>query len=146
LEAQSGKADKCSASGAELIHIRTFDQLPAENDGGGVMTTWIDVCSADDLQPNSGVCALVAGKQVAIFYMPEDGAVFAIGNYDPVGNANVLSRGVIGDLQGQPVVASPLYKQHYNLLTGVCLEDPNLIVPAYAVHIDGGRVLVGMTE
>jgi len=31
------------------------------------MSTWIDVCGIDDLQADSGVCALVKGKQVAIF-------------------------------------------------------------------------------
>lgn len=110
------------------------------------MTTWIDVCGIGDLQPNSGVCVLVTGKQIAIFYMAEDDALYALGNYDPIGKANVLSRGMIGDLQGQPVVASPLYKQHYNLLTGACLEDSNVSVPAYAVRIAGDRVEVGMTE
>jgi nitrite reductase (NADH) small subunit len=110
------------------------------------MKRWIDVCSSDDLQPNSGVCALIAGRQVAIFYMPEDHAVYAVGNYDPFGNANVLSRGLIGDLQGQPVVASPLYKQHFNLITGACLEDENVAIPAYAIRIENGRVEVGMME
>lgn len=110
------------------------------------MIQWIDICSADDLPPNSGVCALVAGKQVAVFYLPDDSAVYALGNYDPIGKANVLSRGIIGDLQGQLVVASPLYKQHYNLKTGVCLEDPNVSVAAYAARISGGRVEVGISE
>lgn len=110
------------------------------------MKQWIDVCSIDDLQPHSGVCALAAGRQVAIFYMPEDNAVYAVGNYDPFGSANVLSRGLIGDIQGQPVVASPLYKQHFNLQTGVCLEDAHVSIPAYAVRIVSGRVEIGITE
>ncbi|MGR8935306.1 MAG: nitrite reductase small subunit NirD [Gammaproteobacteria bacterium] len=107
---------------------------------------WIDVCSIDDLQPNSGVCALVAGNQVAIFYMPENDAVYAIGNYDPIGKANILARGIIGDLQGLPVVASPLYKQHFNLLNGVCLEKAGISVPAYCVRILDGRVEIGIAE
>ena len=40
------------------------------------MAQWQDVCSVDDLQPDSGVCALVDGQQVAIFYMPKDKAVY----------------------------------------------------------------------
>ncbi len=103
---------------------------------------WIDVCGSDDLQPDSGVCALVAGQQVALFYLPEEGTVYAIHNYDPFGNANVLSRGLIGDINGQPVVASPLYKQHFNLETGVCLEDETVQIPVYKVQIDGARVKV----
>ena len=87
------------------------------------MTRWIDVCAVDELQPNSGVCALVEKQQVAIFYMPKEQAVYAIHNYDPIGKANVLSRGLIGDINGEPVVASPLYKQHFSLVTGACLDD-----------------------
>lgn len=106
------------------------------------MAQWIDVCSVDDLQPNSGICALVDGLQVAIFYMPDENAVYAVNNYDPLGKANVLSRGMIGDITGQPVVASPLYKQHFNLLTGLCLEDENVAIPVYAIRCNNGRVEV----
>ena len=110
------------------------------------MTGWQEVRSVDDLQPDSGVCALVKGQQVAIFYMPKDKAVYAINNFDPFGCANVLSRGLIGDINGQPVVASPLYKQHFNLQTGVCLEDETVTIPTYAVRIENGSVQVSMTE
>jgi nitrite reductase (NADH) small subunit len=110
------------------------------------MTQWQNVCNIDDLQPDSGVCALVEGQQVAIFYMPKDSVVYAISNYDPYGNANVLSRGIIGDINGQPVVASPLYKQHFNLQTGSCLEDETVTIPAYAVRIENGSVQVSIAE
>ena len=104
---------------------------------------WTDVCSVSDLQENSGVCALVNGLQVAIFYLSTDEqGVYAIGNYDPIGKANVLSRGIIGDIKGHKVVASPLYKQHFDLQTGACLEDEWVTVPVYACQIEGGRVQV----
>lgn len=111
------------------------------------MAKWIDVCQADDLQPDSGICALLDGEQVAIFWMPESNAkVYAVGNYDPFGKANVLSRGLIGDIGGQPVVASPLYKQHYNLQTGVCLEDETVKIPVYAIRIENGSVQVNLSS
>jgi len=106
------------------------------------MSDWIDVCSFDDLQPNSGVCALVEDKQVAIFYMPEQNEVFAINNYDPFGDAYVLSRGLIGDINGEAMVASPLYKQHFNLKTGDCLEDETVKVDTYEIRINEERVEV----
>ncbi len=108
--------------------------------------TWIDVCSVDDLEPDAGVCALVAGRQVAIFYIPKLGAVFAIDNYDPFSHANVLSRGLTGDIGGEPVVASPVYKQHFSLRTGRCMEDEKIIVPTYAVRIHQDRVQIQLTE
>lgn len=103
---------------------------------------WLSVCSMDDLQPNSGVCALVAGQQVAIFFLVKEQEVYAINNYDPIGKANVLSRGVIGDIKGELVVASPLYKQHYSLITGVCVEDAQVAVPVYPVRFHDGAVQV----
>lgn len=110
------------------------------------MAQWQDVCSIDDLQPDSGVCALVDDQQVALFYMPKESVVYAINNYDPFGKANVLSRGLIGDINGQPVVASPLYKQHFNLQTGICLEDETVTIPTYAVRMENGSVQISMTE
>lgn len=104
------------------------------------MADWIKVCAENDLQPNSGVCALVAGKQIAIFYLVKDKAVYAIDNYDPIGKANVLSRGLIGDVKGQLVVASPLYKQHFNLQTGACLEDETVQVRAYPARLQSCNV------
>lgn len=104
---------------------------------------WQGVCLRADLVANSGVCALVEGEQVAIFYLPDtDEQVFALGNRDPVGRANVISRGIVGDLQGQLVVASPLYKEHYNLLTGQCLEDERVCLPVYPVRLEGEQVQV----
>ena len=105
---------------------------------------WIDICGRDDLQPDSGICALVDNKQIAIFYMPEEHAVYAVNNYDPFGKANVLSRGLIGDINNIPMVSSPLYKQHFNLLTGECLEDESVCIEAYAVRIENGRVEVSI--
>jgi nitrite reductase (NADH) small subunit len=105
-------------------------------------TQWLSVCSVDDLQPNSGVCALVAGQQVALFYLVKEQAVYAIHNYDPIGKANVLSRGVIGDIKGELVVASPLYKQHFSLKTGICVEDVQVAAPVYPVRLYNGKVEV----
>lgn len=108
---------------------------------------WLSLCNVDDLQPDSGVCALLDGRQIAIFWMPEsDAKVYAVGNYDPFGKANVLSRGIIGDIGGQPVVASPLYKQHYNLQTGACLEDETVKIPVYPIRIENGSVQVNLSS
>ena len=108
------------------------------------MSQWIDVCGVDDLVANSGVCALVEQTQVALFYMPEDDAVYAINNYDPFSLINILSRGLIGDVQGEPMVSSPIYKQHFSLKTGLCLEDDTVKVDSYAIRIEGERVEVNL--
>lgn len=103
--------------------------------------TWTPVCSVDDILPNTGVCALVAGKHVAVFRVGQD-QFFAIDNVDPKAKASVLSRGLVGNLGDHIVVASPLYKNHFDLRTGECLESADLSVQAYEVRVDTGRVLV----
>jgi len=104
------------------------------------MSQWIDVCGLDDLQKDSGVCALVEGQQIAIFYIPKDNAIYALENYDPFGKVHVLSRGLIGDIKGEPMVSSPLYKQHFSLKTGQCFEGESVKNKVYAIRIENDRV------
>jgi len=99
------------------------------------------VCRLDDIVPNAGVAALVNGEQVAIFRLDDD-SVHAIGNRDPYSGANVLSRGIVGDLNGELVVASPVYKQHFSLLTGRCIEDASVSVPVYCALVEEADVFV----
>ncbi len=101
---------------------------------------WVEVCSKSDLVPNSGICALINQQQVALLYSRRLNEVFAISNYDPIGKANVLSRGIIGSLGESIVVASPLYKQHYDLRTGECLENPDKKVSVYPVRVNDDKV------
>ncbi|TNE77296.1 MAG: nitrite reductase small subunit NirD [Gammaproteobacteria bacterium] len=102
------------------------------------------ICQREDLIPNSGICALVNGQQIAVFYLPEEEPqVYAIGNWDPIGKANVLSRGIVGDIGDRLVVASPLYKQHFDLASGQCLEDETASVPAYPVALVDDQVIIG---
>jgi len=104
---------------------------------------WQVLCQRDDLVPGGGVCVLVGQQQVALFYLPgADRELFAIGNHDPIGGANVLSRGIVGSVGARLVVASPLYKQHFDLVTGECLEEDGAAVPVYEVRLDGDRVLI----
>lgn len=104
--------------------------------------SWEAVCSIDDLIENIGVCALVGNRQIAIFRLGKEATLFAIDNYDPFSAANVLARGVVGDLNGQPVVASPIYKQHFNLETGQCLEDASVKLTTFPVRAINGLVQV----
>ena len=109
-------------------------------------SVWITVCTEDDLVCGSGVCALLEtgdkAQQIALFRETAAGPVYALSNYDPIGDANVLSRGIIGSLGDKLVVASPLYKQHFDLETGQCLEDPAVKVPAWLTRIQNHNVQI----
>jgi nitrite reductase (NADH) small subunit len=99
------------------------------------------ICTLSDLTPEIGVPALVNGEQVALFLL-KDGTVCALSNYDPFSDANIIARGITGNLKGFDVVASPMYKQHFVLQTGQCLEDDSISLKSYPVKIEGDDVLV----
>jgi NAD(P)H-dependent nitrite reductase large subunit/NAD(P)H-dependent nitrite reductase small subunit len=101
---------------------------------------WQFVCELEELLPDSGVAALIDGHQFAIFRV--DDRVYALDNFDPHSEANVLSRGLVGDMQGELVVASPVYKQHFSLITGRCLEAPELSVRVYPARVTDGRIWI----
>lgn len=104
------------------------------------MSDFIEVCKVSDLVKNAGVAALVNGQQVALFYLQDE--VFALNNYDPIGKANVMSRGMIGDLKGILMVASPLKKQHYSLKTGECMDVEGVSIPVYETKVENDMVFV----
>jgi nitrite reductase (NADH) small subunit len=104
---------------------------------------WTPICPLDDIVPDTGVCALLNGAQVAVFRVGlDEPGVFAIANYDPNSRAAVLSRGIVGSLGERVVVASPIYKQHFDLRTGECLEAPEHSVACYPARVADGKVWV----
>jgi nitrite reductase (NADH) small subunit len=113
---------------------------------------WVTVCDLDRVLPNTGVCALVAGKQVAVFHWRSTieqssvavSEIYAIDNFDPFSQAYVLSRGIVGDRGGVPKVASPIYKQNFSLQTGECLDDGAVRVMTYPTRVLEGQIQVGV--
>lgn len=103
---------------------------------------WVTVCTLEAILPNTGVNALVGTEQVAIFRIGNTDEVYALSNYDPFSKAFVLSRGLVGDRKGVLKVASPIYKQNFNLQTGECLDDATVKIPAYPARVVKGRVEV----
>lgn len=107
---------------------------------------WQPLCSRTDLVANSGVVAWHEGAQIALFYLPDapDGEqLFAVENRDPKSGANVIGRGIIGHLKGDLVIASPLYKQHFRLKDGSCVEYPDQQLMTWPVRISGESVEIG---
>ncbi|MCW8833913.1 MAG: nitrite reductase small subunit NirD [Colwellia sp.] len=106
---------------------------------------WLDICALDDILPSMGRCALVNNKQIAIFRVTKHSdkqahEFYAIDNYCPFSQANTLSRGITGSIDDKLVVASPLYKQHFDLSTGECLEDNSVRINTYPVRLNGNTI------
>jgi len=123
-------------------------------------SNWQTICHQDDLINHAGVCALLENnQQIALFQIEQialdtqlnqnnkqqnQQCIYAISNWDPIGQANVLSRGIIGDEKGEIYVASPLYKQRFSLASGQCLDDKTMNITSYQTRIieDNVQVLV----
>ncbi|WP_102509909.1 nitrite reductase small subunit NirD [Sanguibacter massiliensis] len=88
-------------------------------------TTWVRVCALEDLAVERGAAALVDDVQVALVRLVDD-TVLAVQQLDPFCGSYVMSRGIVGsravDGVSVPTLASPMYKQVFDLRTGSCLD------------------------
>jgi len=114
---------------------------------------WVRVCALTDLEVERGRAALLGGTQIALFLTrgPEgrEGRVYAVSNFDPFSRANVISRGIVGTRQDAPTVASPMFKQVFDLRTGVCLDAQGkepMDLHVWPTAVDEGAVLVRWDE
>jgi nitrite reductase (NADH) small subunit len=132
------------------MHVEPARREDAQEGGGqdgATMPTpgaWVRICRLDDIAPNTGVGALLGKRQIALVRVltGEVSEVFAIANFDPFSKAFVLARGIVGDRQGVPKIASPIFKQSFDLRTGVCLDDPAVKVATYPVRVHDGAIEV----
>lgn len=112
-------------------------------------TAWVRVCDVADLEVERGRAALIDGVQVALFLLHSadgrGGRIYAVSNLDPFSGAHVISRGIVGTREDVPTVASPMYKQVFDLRTGACLDaqgkEPRSL-RVWPVAVESGAVLV----
>lgn len=105
------------------------------------MNEWHRICPLDRLPVDRGVAALLDGEQVALFRLA-DGSLHALDNLDPFSGAMVLSRGLVGSRGERATVASPMYKQVFDLETGRCLDDDQVVLATHPVRVVDGLVEV----
>lgn len=104
---------------------------------------WVEICDLNAIPANAGMAARLTNQQIALFYLPDHPQqVFALSNHEPNSDANVLARGMLGDVKGEPVVISPLYKQRFRLRDGRSVDDGQSTLSVWPVKVEGGRVWV----
>ena len=108
--------------------------------------TWVYVTRLDGLQPERPVSALVDGVQVVVVRLLGD-RVLVVGQHDPFSGANVMSRGIVGSVFRDgaeiPTLQSPMYKQAFDLRTGLSLGDVPAALGTWEVAVRDGDVYVG---
>jgi nitrite reductase (NADH) small subunit len=120
------------------------DRAAAPADAPTPELDWLDACALAEIPVGCGVAALLRGRQIALVCPGDDELVFALSNSDPFSEAFVIARGIVGDAAGRLKIASPIYKQSFDLETGACLDDPMVRLPVYPVRLRAGRVEVGL--
>ncbi len=121
-----------------LAQFRTLEAAPVAT------KRWQAVCTLDEIPQEAGIGARLGGQHIALFRFGK--AVYALEDREPGGSVSVLSRGILGDAGGEPVVISPLYKTRIRLRDGRQVDTGEVAVRAWPVKVDGDRVLVGSEE
>lgn len=107
-----------------------------------ILSHWIKVTEAAKAPLNSGFCYSHGSEQIAIFNFNRE-TWYATQNLCPHQKQMVMSRGLIGDSQGQPKVSCPLHKNAFSLKTGQCLDqDKSWSLKTYAVKVEEGQVFI----
>lgn len=120
-----------------VTHTKSVTKTPPATEA-----CWVDVCALDDIVAGTAVAAMLFGVQVALVRPRHGDTVYALSNFDPFSRAFVLARGIVGDRDGEPKIASPIYKQNFALATGQCLDDPKVRIPVYPARAVSGRIEV----
>lgn len=107
---------------------------------------WVKAASVDAFPEEGGACVLVEGEQIAVYNFTSKGEWFATQNLCPHKQEMILSRGMIGDLKGEPKVACPLHKKQFSLNSGACLTGEDYSIKTYPVKEEEGVIFIGISQ
>ncbi|MGJ8673344.1 nitrite reductase small subunit NirD [Rubritalea sp.] len=105
-------------------------------------STQINVGAVSNFPQDLGSCVKINGKQIAVFNLPTEQKWYAVQNFNPQNQRMVLSRGLTGDADGEPIVICPLHKHRYSLVTGECLTDSAYSLETFPIKEVDGELLI----
>ncbi|MEO6285906.1 MAG: nitrite reductase small subunit NirD [Dyadobacter sp.] len=108
------------------------------------LVTWHRACHVNDIPEDGGGCALIDGKQIAIFNFTRRGEWYATDNQCPHRQQMAVSRGMIGSQDGEPKVACPFHKKTFSLQSGQCLNDETYQINTFPVMVKENLVYIGL--
>ncbi|MCK0145414.1 nitrite reductase small subunit NirD [Arenibacter sp. F26102] len=124
-----------------ISNLNTYEVVEPEN-----VSIWFKAAPVVKFPKNGGACVKYKDKQIAVFNFTREGTWYACQNLCPHKMEMVLSRGMIGEDQGEPKVACPLHKNSFSLKTGKHLNGDLDRIATYPVKIEDGFVYIGFSE
>ena len=106
--------------------------------------TWHAACRVEDIPEDGGACALIDGRQIAIFNFTRRGEWYATDNECPHRQQMAIGRGMIGSQGDEPKVACPFHKRTFSLQTGKCLNDETYTINTFPIRVEQGIVYIGV--
>lgn len=110
------------------------------------VTVWFKAASVNDFPKDGGACVKYKDLQIAVFNFTRLNKWYATQNLSPEKQEMVLSRGMIGDHKGIPMVACPLHKRIFSLEDGSNLNGDLEPIATYPVKIIDGFVHIGFAH
>lgn len=106
----------------------------------GMPYRWVNVGTVADFPHNGGATIKYGKVQIAVFNFSSRGTWYASQQMCPHKKAFVLSRGIIGDVDGVAKIACPLHKKTFALESGACLSGDDDAIQVFAVKVEGKKV------
>ncbi|WP_299108492.1 nitrite reductase small subunit NirD [uncultured Winogradskyella sp.] len=110
------------------------------------VNVWFKAAPVDAFPKDGGACVKYKDLQIAVFNFERLNTWYASQNLSPEKQEMVLSRGMIGDHNGIPMVACPLHKKTFSLETGENLNGDLEPIAIYPVKIENNIVYIGFSE
>jgi nitrite reductase (NADH) large subunit len=107
-------------------------------------TQWVCFGEASAIPKDGGETLKYGRHQIAVFNFAKIGKWFASQNLCPHKREMVLSRGLLGDIDGLPKVVCPMHKKSFSLETGEGLNDPSYSISTFPVEIREGRIFIDL--
>lgn len=108
--------------------------------------TWFRVGDVNDFPENAGACIKYNTKQIAVYNFTRKEKWYACQNICPHKMEMVLSRGMVGDVDGIPKVACPMHKKNFSLEDGSNLNGDDYKIAVYPVKIEDENVYIGFVD
>lgn len=107
---------------------------------------WFKAAAVTDFPKDGGACVKYKDLQIAVFNFSRLNKWYACQNLSPEKQEMVLSRGMIGDHKGIPMVACPLHKKTFSLEDGKNLNGDIAPIAIYPIKIENEKVFIGFAE